>query len=661
MANRSSNATLSFPIYDIGSTVEDITANNVTVDAPRDTVLRVGRLGVTSGGGPNSRFEVDDCTVFMSGNGNHGFKQGFLQARRSKLILTSDVRFVWPANPTNNAGIGFNFDLQDAYLAAPNALTIGNGLVLHFGGAATTGTLNVAGVVFGPNVVPQTHPYIAWVNTTFSNSFSEASGGFNNYTRFVDCDTGMAGLQWSGFFGCDFTSWAENGGQTQHHMGTFACPWEDDLGSIPTIFVLNCVYDSAISQQKLYNSSGGVGREARWVSGRAWKPSFRRPDGTDTNANYKLDFGNSDVYDMLPSRDQTTTPTLHASSGGANVRDYRPDGWAIVEDSQIIRIDNSNPSSAANYDGLLDVAIAEKTPTVYAYEEETWVSGIAQTVTTVASPFADACVLGDVEGYVFAATAQTSIDKASAESYRAGIVPITTIDHLLAAARKDGFDQATDLLIYSPDAAAGAVTIPNATFTNDGASLSVTASAVMGNFNGLTSGTQYDTLTGNVTITQPNFTLSDITIDGDLTFNIPGNNTLNLTNVTVTGDVTNAGSGTLTINASGSSLTSSEAGSGPGQVDIIQSATLTITGLVVGSDIVIKDPAVTSNGLDNNVVARFSDVAGSTQNWTYSNAPPLIDVEIYRQGFKLFATRGVATGSDGSLPISQQSDPAYGA
>lgn len=95
------------------------------------------------------------------------------------------------------------------------------------------------------------------------------------------------------------------------------------------------------------------------------------------------------------------------------------------------------------------------------------------------------------------------------------------------------------------------------------------------------------------------------------------------------------------------------AGSGP------QGATLTLNGVQLGSDVVIKDPAIVANGSDNNVIARFSDVASASVGWTYSSAPPVVDVEIYRAGFKLFAVRGVATGADGSIPVAQQPDPVY--
>lgn len=97
------------------------------------------------------------------------------------------------------------------------------------------------------------------------------------------------------------------------------------------------------------------------------------------------------------------------------------------------------------------------------------------------------------------------------------------------------------------------------------------------------------------------------------------------------------------------------AGAGP------QGATLTLTGLQPGSDVVIKDPSITSNGADNNIVQRFGDISGTSQTWTYSSAPPTIDIEIYRTGFKIFTLRNIPTGSDATLPISQQFDPAYGA
>ena len=89
-------------------------------------------------------------------------------------------------------------------------------------------------------------------------------------------------------------------------------------------------------------------------------------------------------------------------------------------------------------------------------------------------------------------------------------------------------------------------------------------------------------------------------------------------------------------------------------------ATLTLTGVALGSDVVIKDPAITHDGTANTVVASFADVASTSVDWTYSRGvPPVVDVEIFRAGFKMAAIRGLATGADASIPVSQRPDSAF--
>lgn len=95
------------------------------------------------------------------------------------------------------------------------------------------------------------------------------------------------------------------------------------------------------------------------------------------------------------------------------------------------------------------------------------------------------------------------------------------------------------------------------------------------------------------------------------------------------------------------------AGSGP------QGATLTLENVLSGSDVIIKDPAIISNGSDNNVVQRFSNVAAGNVPWTYSSAPSQVDIEIYKSGFKQFAIRNITTGSNQSVPVAQVADEAY--
>lgn len=98
---------------------------------------------------------------------------------------------------------------------------------------------------------------------------------------------------------------------------------------------------------------------------------------------------------------------------------------------------------------------------------------------------------------------------------------------------------------------------------------------------------------------------------------------------------------------------------GGGSVVVQNPAVLTVTALQSGSDVVIKDPSISPDGSGNNVVVRFDDVVGSSAVWSYTTAPSLVDVEVYRSGFKQAAVRGIATGSDQALPITQTPDSAF--
>ena len=87
---------------------------------------------------------------------------------------------------------------------------------------------------------------------------------------------------------------------------------------------------------------------------------------------------------------------------------------------------------------------------------------------------------------------------------------------------------------------------------------------------------------------------------------------------------------------------------------------LTLTGLETGSDVIIKNPNIQSDGVDNNVIYRANDIATTTAVWEYENAPSsTVDVEIYKAGFKMKALRGLSTASSQTLPATQDPDPVY--
>lgn len=110
--------------------------------------------------------------------------------------------------------------------------------------------------------------------------------------------------------------------------------------------------------------------------------------------------------------------------------------------------------------------------------------------------------------------------------------------------------------------------------------------------------------------------LSNMSIDGDLRVSTGLNSELNFSNVTVLGSVYNDSvNNTLTINSlNGSSMTAGDAGIGNGQTNIVTLVSLTLVGLVDGSDVVILE-AGTDNVLDS-----VDQNAGTSYVYGYSTA-----------------------------------------
>jgi len=149
---------------------------------------------------------------------------------------------------------------------------------------------------------------------------------------------------------------------------------------------------------------------------------------------------------------------------------------------------------------------------------------------------------------------------------------------------------------------------------------------------------------------------SGLTITGDLDFDTAGTYTLTGCNVN---NITNSSSGNVVINNIASILSTDNAGTGAGQVDIISLSSITFNNIEIGSDIVIKDPAIESDGSDNNVVQRFSDVATTSITWNYTSAPPIVNIEFYKIGFKQSKSKGITTGGNQSINVSQTIDNTY--
>ena len=149
---------------------------------------------------------------------------------------------------------------------------------------------------------------------------------------------------------------------------------------------------------------------------------------------------------------------------------------------------------------------------------------------------------------------------------------------------------------------------------------------------------------------------SGLTITGDLDFDTAGTYTLTGCNVN---NITNSSSGNVVINNIASILSTDNAGTGAGQVDIISLSSITFNNLEIGSDIVIKDPAIESDGSDNNVVQRFSDVATTSITWNYTSAPPIVNIEFYKIGFKQSKSKGITTGGNQTINVSQTIDNTY--
>ena len=115
-----------------------------------------------------------------------------------------------------------------------------------------------------------------------------------------------------------------------------------------------------------------------------------------------------------------------------------------------------------------------------------------------------------------------------------------------------------------------------------------------------------------------------------------------------------ATSGTLTV--SSNTATTFQVAGGTASVTIIAGqATLTITNLVLGSDVVIKESGTTSKLQDT------QDVLVNSVGYTYTySAGTFVDIAVYCEGYVPFFINGYELGAtDSSLPVAQAADRNY--
>ena len=115
----------------------------------------------------------------------------------------------------------------------------------------------------------------------------------------------------------------------------------------------------------------------------------------------------------------------------------------------------------------------------------------------------------------------------------------------------------------------------------------------------------------------------------------------------------NDSGGAVTINVAGGGSTPTYKNVGASTTTIVSGATLTLTGLQTGSDIVILEAGTSTEKVNIN------ENSGSTYAYSYTSNDT-IDICVYKIGYEPFAIRSyVLSGTDGSIPIAQRADRAY--
>lgn len=116
-----------------------------------------------------------------------------------------------------------------------------------------------------------------------------------------------------------------------------------------------------------------------------------------------------------------------------------------------------------------------------------------------------------------------------------------------------------------------------------------------------------------------------------------------------------ATTGTMTINVSDTATTPSIRSDGATVNVVSGQATLTVSGVVSGSDVVIRQSGTTTKIQDD------QDIAGTTSTYTYTySAGTFVDIAVYSEGYVPYFVNGYELGSSSAtLPVAQVVDRNY--
>jgi hypothetical protein len=91
------------------------------------------------------------------------------------------------------------------------------------------------------------------------------------------------------------------------------------------------------------------------------------------------------------------------------------------------------------------------------------------------------------------------------------------------------------------------------------------------------------------------------------------------------------------------------------------SATMTVSGVVTGSDVVIYDASIPADGSGSNVLQTSDAIAGTSATYSYTYVPAtVVDIGVFKNGYKPTFVRGVVlSASDATIPVSQPLDTSY--
>ena len=116
-----------------------------------------------------------------------------------------------------------------------------------------------------------------------------------------------------------------------------------------------------------------------------------------------------------------------------------------------------------------------------------------------------------------------------------------------------------------------------------------------------------------------------------------------------------ATTGTMTINVSSTATVPSVRSDGATVNVVAGQATLTISNVVSGSDVVIRSQGTTTKIQDD------QDISGTTSTYTYTySAGTFVDIAVYSEGYVPYFVNGYELGSaSATLPVSQVVDKNY--